>query len=261
MKDQVALITGGSAGIGRAAVELFAKAGARVVLAARGAKRGQDVADALTADGHEVIFVRADVSDSEDVQRLVAKTVETFGRIDCALNNAASLGSIRKLGDFSQTDFDTEVASNLRSVWLCVKYEIEQMQRQQPSGGAIVNTSSVNGLGGARGGSLYSMSKAGVLGLTKSAAQEYAADHIRINALVAGAFNTDMLRNAVIQSVGDDEARVSEAFRQYTDRIPLGRVGNPREAAEAALWLCSSNSSYITGHSLIVDGGLTSWAR
>jgi len=261
LEGQVALITGGSAGIGRAAVELFAREGAHVVFAARGAQRGQEVTDTLKAGGHEVAFLQADVSRSEEVQRLVSKTVESFGRIDCALNNAAAVNSIRRLADFDETEFDAEATSNLKSIWLCMKHEIEQMKKQQPPGGAVVNVSSINGLGGARGGSLYSMSKAGIIALTKSAAQEYAADHIRVNALVPGAFDTEMLRTAVTLSVGDDQTKIEEAFKRYTDQIPLRRIGNPVEAAQAALWLCSNASSYVTGHSLIVDGGLTSWAR
>ena len=261
LEGRVALITGGSAGIGRAAVELFAEAGARVVLAARGAERGQDVAQSAKSKGYDVVFEQADVSQSEEVQRLIQTTVNTFGRIDCAFNNAASLGLVHRVAECSEDEFEAEVASNLKSVWLCMKYEIEQMRKQEPSGGAIVNTSSVNGLGGARGASLYSMSKAGILALTKSAAQEYAGDSIRVNALVAGGFDTEMLRNAVKQIVGDDPAKISDGLKGYAARVPLGRVGNPVEAAQAALWLCSSAASYVTGESMIVDGGLTCWAR
>ncbi len=261
MKGQVALITGGSAGIGRAAVTLFAHSGARVVLAARGVERGQALADDLEAEGYEVVFVPADVSQSQQVQEVIKRTVDRFGRLDCALNNAATLSRLRRIADFGEEEFDAEVDSNLKSVWLCMKYEIEQMQKQEPRGGAIVNTSSVNGLGGARGAGLYSMAKAGILGLTKSAALEYASDGIRVNALVAGGFDTEMLHNAVRQIVGDDPVKIEEGFEGYAARVPLGRVGDPSEAAQAALWLCSGAASYVTGHSMIVDGGLTSWAR
>lgn len=261
LAGQVALITGGSAGIGRAAVELFSREGARVVFAARTAKRGQDLADSLRAEGHQVLFIQADVSQAGDVQRVVARAAESFGRIDCAFNNAAVLGRVQRSADYSEAEFDAEVTSNLKSVWLCMKYEIEQMKKQQPPGGSIVNTSSVNGLGGARGASLYSMSKAGILGLTKSAAQEYASDGIRLNALVAGGFDTKMLRNAITQILGDDPAKVEEGFKGYSARVPLSRIGDPREAAQAALWLCSAAASYVTGLSMVVDGGLTCWAR
>jgi NAD(P)-dependent dehydrogenase (short-subunit alcohol dehydrogenase family) len=259
--ERVVIITGGSAGIGRAAVELFARNGARVVLGARGTHRGQEVAARLQAEGRHVLFVQADVSRPEDVQRLIRTTVESFGRIDCAFNNAAALANLKRSAEYSEVEFDSEVALNVKSVWLCMKHEIEQMKKQVPPGGAIVNTSSVNGLGGASGGSLYSMAKAGVLALTKSAAQEYAKDGIRVNALVAGGFDTDMLRSAVGQMAGNDPVKVAQGLEEFAARVPLGRVGDPLEAAQAALWLCSSAASYVTGMSMIVDGGLTSWAR
>jgi NAD(P)-dependent dehydrogenase (short-subunit alcohol dehydrogenase family) len=261
LEGQVALITGGCAGIGRAAVEVFAEAGARAVVASRRADRGQAVAEELTGRGYEVLFVQADVSQSADVQRLVSTAVERFGRIDCAFNNAAVLGSVRRMADYSEADFDTEIGVNLKSVWRCMKEEIQQMRKQQPAGGAIVNTSSLNGLGGARGASLYSAAKAGILALTKSAAQEYAADGIRVNALVAGGFDTEMLHSAVKQIMGDDPAKIAEGYKGFVARVPLGRIGRPREAAQAALWLLSGAASYVTGESMIVDGGTTCWAR
>ena len=261
MRGKVVLITGGSAGIGKAASELFAAAEAKVVIAARGAERGQEAEQQIKTVGGDVLFVQTDVSQAEQVRALVARTVNKFGRLDCAFNNAAVLSKLARTDDFSEIDFDAEVNANLKSVWLCMKYELEQMRKQDPPGGAIVNTSSVNGLGGARLAPLYSMSKAGVLALTKSAAQEYAADKIRVNALVAGGFDTEMLNTAVRQMVGNDPDQIAEAFKSYAARVPLGRVGNPKEAAQAAVWLCSDAASYITGQSMIVDGGLTAWAR
>ena len=167
MNEKVVLITGGSAGIGRAAALLFARAGANVVLAARGAERGQKVEQEINATGPKAQFVQADVSESKQVRRLVGQVVERFGRLDCAFNNAAILNKAARTGDYEETDFDLEVSSNLKSIWLCMKYELEQMQSQQPPGGAIVNTSSVNGLGGAANAALYAMSKAGVLATHK----------------------------------------------------------------------------------------------
>jgi NAD(P)-dependent dehydrogenase (short-subunit alcohol dehydrogenase family) len=172
MNGRVVLITGGSAGIGRAAALLFARAGANVVLAARSAERGQKVEQEVNAIGPRAQFVQADVSESRQVRALIAQVVQRFGRLDCAFNNAAVLNQAARTGDYEEVDFDVEVSSNLKSVWLCMKYELEQMQGQQPPGGAIVNTSSVNGLGGVANAALYAMSKAGVLALTKSAAQE-----------------------------------------------------------------------------------------
>lgn len=261
MQDKVVLVTGGSAGIGRAAALLFAHQGASVVLAARGEERGMAVQREIQRQGGRAFFVKTDVSDPAAVRSLIQRTVEQFGRLDCAFNNAAGLSKIRLTADFTEHDFDAEVTLNLKSVWTCMKYEIAEMQSQTPAGGTIVNTSSVNGLGGAAGAALYSMSKAGVLALTKSAAQEYAAQSIRINALVAGAFDTDMLQNAVSQTAGADPAKIAQAFVGFASRVPLQRIGNPEEAAQAALWLLSDASSYVTGHSMIVDGGLTAWVR
>jgi NAD(P)-dependent dehydrogenase (short-subunit alcohol dehydrogenase family) len=261
MKDKVALITGGSAGIGKAAAMLFAQAGAKVVIAARGEQRGKEVERVIRERGGEATFIRTDVSRPESVKELIEQTVTTFGRLDCAFNNAATLGRIGRTADYTEEDFDLEVATNLKSVWSCMKYEIQQFQRQDPPTGAIVNTSSVNGLGGAPGASLYSMAKAGILALTKSAAQEYAADGIRINALVAGAFDTEMLRGAISQTVGNNPETITSVLQGYAAKIPAGRIGNPEEAAQAVLWLCSSAASYVTGQSMIVDGGFTAWAR
>ncbi len=166
MSGKVVLVTGGSAGIGKAAAELFTQAGASVVIAARGAERGRQAEQEIQATGGSILFVQTDVSQANQVQSLIARTVETFGRLDCAFNNAAALGKLCCAGDFTEIDFDAEVSTNLKSVWLCMKYQLEQMRKQEPRGGVIVNTSSVNGLGGARLAALYSMSKAGVLALT-----------------------------------------------------------------------------------------------
>lgn len=261
MDGKVVLIAGGSAGIGRAAAGLFAESGATVVIAARGVQRGQEAEQEIRAAGGNALFVQADLSEGSQVQALIAKTVETFGRLDCAFNNAAVLTKLARTADFSESDFDAEVSLNLKSVWFCMKYELQQMQNQQPRGGAIVNTSSVNGLGGARFAALYSMSKAGILALTKSAAQEYASDGIRVNSLVAGGFDTEMLHGAMIQATGGDEAKVQAAMKDIAAHVPAGRIGRPEEAAQAAVWLCSDAASYITGHSMIADGGLTAWAR
>ncbi len=261
LDGKVVLVTGGNAGIGGAAAALFAREGASVVIAARRIERGRQVVEDIERDGGRVTFLPADVSEPEQVKELIRQTVHQYGRLDCAFNNAAVLGKPGRTADYQTVDFDTEVNANLRSVWLCMRSEIEQMLSQDPPGGAIVNTSSVNGLGGAPGAALYSMSKAGILALTKSAAMEYAADGIRVNALAAGAFDTEMLQNAVSRSVGGDPAKVQAAFDGYKTRIPAARIGRPDEAANAALWLLSDEASYATGTSMIVDGGLTAWAR
>lgn len=261
MQGKVVIVAGGSVGIGLAAAKLFAKRGANVVIAARGAKRGKEAEKAIREAGGNVFYVQTDVSEDKQVQDLVGRTVETFGRLDFALNNAAVGGKLKRVGDYEEEEFEDEVSVNLKSVWLCMKYELEQMEKQVPMGGAIVNTSSINGLGGAAMAGLYSMSKAGILALTKSAAQEYAAKKIRVNALVAGAFDTELLHASVSQMLDGDEEGIEKAFAGFSERIPLGRVGDPAEAAEVMLWLCSKAASYVTGHSMIVDGGFTAWAR
>ncbi len=250
----VALITGGSSGIGRATALSFAREGAKVVIASRGVERGEAVRHEVQALGAEAEFIPTDVSQSKDVELLMRRTISRFGRLDCAFNNAASIdvGVFKPSADFSEEEFDKHIASNLKSVWLCMRYEISQMLHQ--GGGAIVNTSSVNGLGGVPQNALYAASKAGILGLTKSAAQEYAKQGIRINALVAGGFDTPML-NGVFERVSPQDPLAAKTG--FAKLVPLGRVGRPEEAADAVLWLCSNASSYVTGHSLIVDGGMT----
>jgi len=252
-QGKVVLITGGSSGIGRAAALAFARDGARVVIASRGRERGEAVLRELEEAGAEAAFVPADVSQADQVEALVRATIERFGRLDCAFNNAAVVGESKPLADYTDEEFDDAMAFNLKSVWLCMRAELRQML-QQEGGGAIVNTSSVNGLGGAPQASLYAAAKAGILGLTKSAAAEYASWGIRINALVAGAFRTPMLEGVFERISPADPAAVEEA---YSKMVPLGRIGRPEEAAEAVLWLCSDAASYATGLSLIVDGGLT----
>lgn len=261
MTGKVVLITGGNSGIGRAAALAFAGEGAKVVISARGVERGEQVAREIRAAGGQATFVRADVARPEDVEALVARTVEAYGRLDCAFNNAATEGVLKATADVTEEEFDQIAAVNLKGVWLCMKHEIRQMLGQQPAGGAIVNTSSVNGLGGVAHGAVYAAAKAGVLALTKSAAQEYARHGVRVNALVAGGFQTPMLERVFERSSGGDPASASAMAEQVAQMVPLGRIGSPEEAAQAAVWLCSDASSYVTGHSMIVDGGLTAWAR
>ena len=252
---KVALVTGGSSGIGRATALSFAHEGAMVVIASRGAERGEAVRRELEALGTEAEFVPTDVSQAGQVEFLLSRTIARFGRLDYAFNNAAAIevGAFKLTADFSEEEFEGHIAVNLKSVWLCMKHEIRQMLSQD-TGGAIVNTSSVNGLGGVPQNALYAASKAGVLGLTKSAAQEYAKQGIRINALVAGGFQTPMLKS-VFERVSPQDLSAAEAG--LTQVVPLGRIGRPEEAADAVLWLCSNAASYVTGHSLIVDGGMT----
>ena len=262
LNGKVAIVTGGSSGIGQAAAAALAAAGARVVIAARGAERGEAAARAIRQAGGDATFIEADMARSRDIESLVTRTVELFGRLDCCCNNAGSEEGAGKLtADYDEETFDRTVAVNLKGVWLCMKYQIRQMLLQSPGGGSIVNVSSVNGLGGAAGGAPYSATKAGVLALTKSAAQEYAKQGIRVNALAAGAYRTPMLDRVMEMASGgttEGRAAVEAAYLGY---IPLGRIGRPDEAAAAIAWLCSDESSYITGHTMIADGGMTAFAR
>jgi NAD(P)-dependent dehydrogenase (short-subunit alcohol dehydrogenase family) len=262
LRGKVALVTGGSSGIGRATALAFARGGGQVILAARGTDRGNEVQREIRAFGGAATFVAADVSRSDQVQALIERTVAEYGRLDCAFNNAASVEeSFTMTADFSEEQFDRSMALNLKSVWLCMKHEIRQMLAQMPSGGAIVNTSSVNGLGGVPQAAFYAAAKAGVLALTKSAALEYARQGIRINALVAGGFRTPMLENVFDRVSGGNAAARQAMVSRYEEMVALGRIGEPGEAAEAALWLCSESASYVTGHSMIVDGGMTAAVR
>jgi NAD(P)-dependent dehydrogenase (short-subunit alcohol dehydrogenase family) len=255
---KVALVTGASSGIGRATALAFAREGASVAIASRGRERGEAVLEELKASGGQAEFVLADVSRAGDVEGLMRRAVARFGRIDVAVNNAGSIevGVFKPVVELEETEFDQHIAANLKSVWLCMKHEITQMLGQ--GGGAIVNTSSVTGLGGAPQSAFYSAAKAAVVGLTKSAALEYATRNIRINALLPGAFATPMLETVFNRVSPENPAAAEESYKR---RIPIGRIGQPEEAADAVLWLCSDQASYVTGHSLIVDGGLTAAFR
>jgi NAD(P)-dependent dehydrogenase (short-subunit alcohol dehydrogenase family) len=261
LRDRVVLVTGSSSGIGLAAARAFAGAGARVAIAARGVERGEAAAAAIRAEGGRAQFIAADLSVASDVSALVSRTVAAFGRLDAAFNNAADESrTLGETAELSDEQFDHALVLNLKSVWLCMKHEIRQMLAQVPPGGAIVNTSSINGLGGVPGAGLYAAAKAGVLALTKSAAREHASRGIRVNALVPGAFRTAMLERALRDAGGDEVARRA-AEQRYAQAIPLGRIGGPEEAAAAAVWLCSDAASFVTGLSMIVDGGMTSSVR
>lgn len=247
MRNRVALITGGSAGIGKATSLLFAEKGARVIIADVAVEQGEETVRLIRKDGGEAIFLKCDVSDAKQVKGLIDKTVSTFGRIDFAFNNAGIEGISAPTAECTEENWDRTININLKGVWLCMKYEIEQMLKQKQ--GVIVNNSSIAGLVGFQGTPAYVASKHGILGLTKTAALEYSRQGIRINAVCPGVIRTDMVGRVI----GGDPA----IEQQFTALKPIGRLGHPNEIAEAVIWLCSDASSFVTGHSMVIDGGFT----
>jgi NAD(P)-dependent dehydrogenase (short-subunit alcohol dehydrogenase family) len=244
MAGKVALVTGASSGIGRATARAFAAAGATVVLSDVNAEGGEAAAQEIRAGGSEATFIQADVSQAADVTRLIAGTVARYGRLDCAFNNAGILGGVSRVAEVAEDEFDRLISVNLKGVWLCLKEEILQMQRQG-GGGAIVNTASIAGIRGSGWLPIYSTTKHGVVGLTRSAALAYAGDGIRVNAICPGYVDTAMVRDTPLLQ------------QRAAERTPLGRLATPEEIAAAVIWLCSDASSYMTGEAMVLDGGVT----
>ncbi len=244
LKGKVSLITGGSSGIGRATALAFAREGAKVVVASRGIERGEETVTEIKANGGDATFIQTDVSKDTDVKSLLQKIVETYGKLDCAFNNAGILYPINRLADETEEEWDIMIDTNLKGVWLCMKYEILQMLKQ--GGGAIVNDSSVAGLRASRATASYGASKHGIIGLTKTGALEYGKDNIRINAICPALIHTPML-------LFRDKRR--DLTDQWVADLPLARMGEPSEVAEAVVWLCSDAASFVTGAILTVDGG------
>ena len=256
---KVVLITGGTDGIGLAAARLFAAEGACVVIAARNAERGARVQAELCGLGGRVLFVAADIGRPGAAERLVARSVAEFGRLDVAVNNAAADIRIAPTADITETEFDTSVAVNLKGLWLCMRHEIAAMQRGGDAngggvGGAIVNVASINGLSGTPTASIYSATKHAVIGLTRSAARETIAQGIRINAVCPGATDTPFQHRPHL-GLSAEAQHVRGAH--LAQLIPLGRLARPEEIAAGIRWLCSAASSYVVGHALVIDGGLT----
>jgi NAD(P)-dependent dehydrogenase (short-subunit alcohol dehydrogenase family) len=245
-ENKVALVTGAASGIGLATAQAFASAGASVAIADVNAAAAQAAAAELAAAGYQAVAIECNVADSEQVEQMVRQTIATFGRLDAAFNNAGVQNILAETADASEQDFDRVTSINLRGVWASMKFELQHM-RQQGSG-TIVNCSSLGGLvGGAERGTYHS-AKHGVIGLTKSAALEYAARNIRINAVCPGLIWTPMADQMVASGQG-------EALAGMTKMIPMGRHGRAEEIANTVLWLCSDASSYVTGQSISVDGG------
>jgi NAD(P)-dependent dehydrogenase (short-subunit alcohol dehydrogenase family) len=242
---KVGIVTGGTSGIGRDTAVLFAKAGAKVVVAGRREVEGKETIDLIRAAGGDGLFVKTDVSQAAEVRTLVQKTVEKFGRLDIAFNNAGIEGSWSPIAEQSEEEWDRTIDINLKGVWLCLKYEIQQMLKQGGRG-AIVNMASVAGLIGSAGAATYCASKHGVMALTKSAALETARSGIRINGVCPAVIETPM---------GERIWGAPEAKKFALGLHPIGRFGTPMEIAEAVVWMCSDRASFMTGQSLVLDGG------
>ncbi|MGE4133795.1 MAG: SDR family oxidoreductase [Bdellovibrionales bacterium] len=245
MNGKVALVTGAASGIGRATAAAFAKAGAQVALVDINFKLGKEVQETIRNREGQAEFFECDVSQGAPVELLHKEILKRFGRIDFAFNNAGIEGVPAPTAECSEQNFDRVISVNLKSVWLCMKWQIPQMLKQ--GGGAIVNCASIAGVVGFPGIPAYVASKHGVLGLTKTAALEYAKQNIRVNAVCPGVIQTPMIDRFVH---GEAQAR-----DQLRDGEPVGRIGQPEEIASAVLWLCSNESSFVTGHPLVVDGG------
>jgi NAD(P)-dependent dehydrogenase (short-subunit alcohol dehydrogenase family) len=246
LEGKVALITGAGSGIGRATSRIFAREGAKIVLADVVEEGGQQTLASITDSGGEAVFIRTDVSKESDVAAAVAKAVSTYGRLDCAFNNAGIEGQGGLTHECTRENWDRVIAINLTGVWLCMKAEIDQLLKQG-KGGAIVNTSSGAGLAGVRGMPAYVAAKHGVAGLTRAAAIEYGRHGIRVNAVCPGPIRTPMMARLLGERPNAEE--------RFARGGPLKRLGEAEEIGESVAFLCSDRASYVTGLPMPVDGG------
>ena len=247
--NKVALVTGGSSGIGRATAITFAKGGAQVVIADMDDERGDEVMKEIEAAGGDALYIHTDVSDDDSVKSMIQHAVSTYGKLDMAVNNAGIEGVLVPTTDYPLDMWHKVIAINLTGVWLCMKYEILQMLK---NGGAIVNTASVAGLVGAPNASAYAAAKHGVVGLTKTAALEYAQQKIRVNAVCPAFIETPMVMERALNAGANQES-----YDRLVRAHPMRRLGKAQEIADAIVWLCSDQTQFMTGHSLTIDGGMT----
>lgn len=248
MKDKVVLITGSAAGIGKSTAKLFAGQGSKVIVSDIQEEEGSKTVSEIEDLGGQAIFIKCDVADKQEVKELVEKSIEKYGRLDFGVNNAGIEGENEKTANCTEGNWDRIMDINLKGAWLCMKFEIEQMLKQ--GSGAIVNVSSVAGLVGFAGTPAYTASKHGMLGLTKTAALDYATSGIRVNAVCPAVIRTPMIDRVTKED--------NEALKSFESMHPVGRLGEPKEVAEAIYWLCSDKASFITGAAFPIDGGFTS---
>lgn len=246
MKNKVVIVTGAKGGIGLATAQLFAMEGAKVVLADK--NEPKEEAKNLIDLGYQALAVQCDASEEKSVKAMVDQTVESFGKLDFAYNNAGIQNPVTDTADLTEAVYNDVMDVNTKGTWLCMKYELLQLKKQGTEG-AIVNCSSMGGLIGVPGRSVYHASKHGILGLTKSSALEYASRGIRINAVCPGIIETPMVANML--------ATESDAMDELMKQVPIGRLAKAEEVAEVVLWLCSSAASYVIGQAIAVDGGYT----
>ena len=245
-EGKVALVTGGNSGIGKETALAFAHRGTSVVIVARREAEGLETVDIIRGAGGEAEFVQTDVSDIRQVDAMISHTIKSFGRLDFAFNNAAILGDPAPIHEYSQEVWNDVISVNLTGTFLCMQAEIKHMMAN--GGGSIVNTASINGMRGTPNNLAYSTSKWGVIGMTKGAAKGYGQYGIRVNAVSPGLIDTPMVRPGL-----EDEELLNKVIKNY----PLGRIGQPKDIAEAVVWLCSDSASFITGVSLPIEGGTT----
>ncbi|MEP7157037.1 MAG: SDR family oxidoreductase [Betaproteobacteria bacterium] len=254
-ENKVALVTGGTDGIGLAAARAFMESGARVLIVGRNVERGARALEELKPLNGNVQFLSADMANADQIEGMVDHCLSLFGRLDFAVNNAAAEFPLVPMADIPLESVDLSIAVDLRGTWLCMKYEISAMLRNaDKAGGAIVNVSSVNGFASSPKAAMYSATKHGMNGLTAAAAREYISKGIRINTVCPGAIETPRRQRRLTGFTPD---QVTEHYAKLASDIPLGRVARAEEVAAGILWLCSDSSSYVVGHDLVIDGGLT----